>query len=222
MLVYEDYKYGYDYGYGYYNGYGFSFKPFKALKRALPKPIRKIKPVKFIKRATGSKRLSSALLKIGGVAGAAYLAINPSILAGLPSIGSLASKAASATTLLGKTALSFATPIAKEAWSVAKPALETTAQVAPYVLLGGGITGTPVVAPPTTQYPQYPQYPQYDIQAIPTPYPTGTHGQQYWAREKYYRQRYSQPYKQKSELEEYMPLIAIGGGMLLLALLLRR
>ena len=103
-------------GYNGYEGYGeYGLKISKFVKRALPKPIRKLKPIKFIKRATGSKHLSSALLKIGAgaalIGGGYYLVSNPAVL------GSLTSTVAKGTgTVVGalKSGVTGALPVVKE------------------------------------------------------------------------------------------------------------
>ena len=185
--------------YGFYdNGYGFSFKKVfrkvtKPIRRALPKPIRKVKPAKFLKRATGSKRMSSALLKAGAVAAAAGGAY---YLAMNPSM--LAPLSSTASKIAG-TALTIGKTIGTEAYSIAKPVVQ---QALPQ-MLGVQPQQQFSIAPPFESQP-------YSIQL---PYPTGSTGERYWS---------YQQFKRKSDIEEYLPLIALGGGMIILALLLRR
>lgn len=189
----------YDVYYGY-NGYGFSFKPFKAIKRALPKSIRRIKPAKFIKRATGSKKITSALLKIGGLTaavGTGYaLAMNPSISAPLSStISKVAGSALTLGKTVGSTIIETAKPIVKEIAPAVVSSVVYPQKTAQYP------TGVDVISDIGTSY------------SIPVPYPTGKSAETYWL---------TQTYKNKSELEEYLPLIALGGGILLLAIILKR
>ena len=183
MIVYEGYS-------GIYNEdyYGYGFKIGKFIKRALPKPIKRIKPAKFIKRATGSKKMAEALLKTavvgGAAAGGAYLLSNPALLAKVGTVG----------TSLVKGGMSFVKPIAS--------------QVLPQVI--AGTVGGNVVQP----IPQQQISPSNVPVNIPVPYPTGKQAESYWIQQPAVRK--------KSQLVEYLPLIAIGGGILLLALLLRR
>ena len=203
MLIYSTYNryptFAEYNGYGYYDdGYGFSFKKVfrkvtKPVRRALPKPIRKVKPAKFLKRATGSKKMSSALLKVGAAAAAAGGAY---YLAMNPSM--LAPLASTASKVAG-TALTIGKTIGAEAYSIAKPVVQ---QALPQ-MLGVQPQQQYSIAPPIEQQP-------YNIQL---PYPTGSAGERYWS---------FQPARRKSDFEEYMPLIALGGGLIILALLLRR
>jgi hypothetical protein len=154
-------------GYGSYSASdGYGLKIAKAIKRALPGPVRRLKPAKFLKRATGSKSVLEAALKVGAVAGGGYLLANPALASSLLSsasagIGAVASGAAS----IGKTVAPLLATSLLQGGTSEEISIDAGIQSTDFSVLTSPPIGQQY---PPQQYPQ-PQYPQqqYPHQQIP-------------------------------------------------------